>query len=94
MKLINFINTHENWIEILSAPPYNIKITIEGDYYILKYNQFSSDFNEELVREARGCIFYRDNKQAYRNRAPLTASRFSKSAYGTACHHNAFSVLW
>lgn len=65
MELVKFMNAHPaDWRRILSAPPYNIKITDGyskyGSYVILKYNQLSSDFNEIMVREARGSIFYRD----------------------------------
>jgi hypothetical protein len=42
MKLLDFMNTEKNWREILSSPPYNIKITEgyaqNGTYVILKYN--------------------------------------------------------
>lgn len=57
-KLHEFIYTHwDNWEELLTAPPYNLNITRDGDYTLFKYNQIESDFNEELVREARGIIF-------------------------------------
>jgi hypothetical protein len=66
MKLVQFMNTEPNWRKILQAPPYNIKITDSyaddgaRHYTIMKYNQLSSDFNEEMVREARGSIFYQE----------------------------------
>ena len=64
MELTKFMNENKNWRQILSQPPYNIKITEGitqcGKYAILKYNQLSSDFNEPMVREARGSIFFRD----------------------------------
>lgn len=65
MKLLDFMNTEKNWRKILSSPPYNIKITEgyaqNGTYVILKYNQLSSDFNELMVRQARGSIFFQDD---------------------------------
>lgn len=66
MELVKFMNAHKkDWKKILSAEPYNIKITsapaINGAYYLLKYNQLSSDFNLAFCREARGCIIYFDN---------------------------------
>lgn len=66
MELVKFLNAHKNdWQQILSAPPYNIKISsmpaINGYYYLLKYNQLSSDFKLAFCREARGCIMYYDN---------------------------------
>lgn len=47
----------ENWEELLSNEPYNLKISRVGKYIMFKYNQLSSDFNEPIVREARGIIF-------------------------------------
>jgi hypothetical protein len=66
MELVKFMNAHkQDWQNILSAEPYNIKISsapaINGAYYLLKYNQLSSDFNLAFCREARGCIMYFDN---------------------------------
>ena len=66
MRLEHFMNNHyDDWRQILSAPPYNLKIsnmnTQCGTYVILKYNQLSSDFNDPLVREARGSIFFQDH---------------------------------
>lgn len=43
----------------LCAEPYNLIVKEEGDLAILKYNQLTSDFTEEMVREARGIIFYK-----------------------------------
>lgn len=59
MRLLDFINTHENWEELLSGAPYFIKIKWDGDYFICNYSQFASDFSIEEVQEARGSIFYR-----------------------------------
>lgn len=66
MELVKFMNAHkQDWQNILSAEPYNIKISsapaINGAYYLLKYNQLSSDFNLAFCREARGCIMYFNN---------------------------------
>lgn len=58
MKVLEFMNTHKNWEELLAQPPYNIKIKHDGNYVLLKYSQFNSDFNNEIVRECRGAIFY------------------------------------
>lgn len=52
-----FCSAHDNWEELLSAEPYNLKISEDGPYVMFKYNQLSSDFNEPIVREARGIIF-------------------------------------
>lgn len=57
LELRNFILEHDNWEELLTTDPYNLKISRDGDYVIFKYNQISSDFTIPLVREARGIIF-------------------------------------
>lgn len=56
LKLLEFVETHENWRELLVNEPYFIKIVTEGDYTIFKYNQLNSDFNNKIVRECRGLI--------------------------------------
>lgn len=57
LELRDFILSHDNWEELLTTDPYNLKISRDGDYIMFKYNQFSSDFTIPLVREARGIIF-------------------------------------
>lgn len=57
MLLLDFIKKHSNWEKLLTSSPYNLKVQRENEYILFKYNQFSSDFNEPIVREARGCIF-------------------------------------
>lgn len=52
-----FCAINENWEEILSKDPYNLKISRDEEFVIFKYNQLSSDFTNEIVREARGIIF-------------------------------------
>ena len=49
--------THANWEQDLAAAPYYLKIKYDGCYVMFSYNQLASDFNIELVREARGIIF-------------------------------------
>lgn len=65
MKVLDFMNTHKNWEELLSQQPYNIKVKRDGDYILLKYNQLSSDFSNEIVRECRGSIFCIDTNGKY-----------------------------
>ncbi len=48
-----------NSLNSLRAEPYNLIVKEEGNLAIIKYNQISSDFSEEMVREARGIIFYK-----------------------------------
>ena len=57
LKLLEFIKTHENWEELLTRDPYNLKISRDNGYIMFKYNQLSSDFNLPEVQEARGIIF-------------------------------------
>lgn len=52
-----FCASNDNWEELLTGEPYNLKIKKEDGYVIFNYNQLSSDFNNEIVREARGIIF-------------------------------------
>lgn len=56
-KLGRFCSEHENWEELLTTAPYNIKISEDGPYVMFKYSQLSSDFNNPIVQEARGIIF-------------------------------------
>lgn len=56
-ELGRFCAEHDNWEELLIGEPYNIKISEDGPYIMFKYNQLSSDFNNSMVREARGIIF-------------------------------------
>lgn len=65
MEVLNFINTHDDWEEILAQPPYCIKINRDGKYIILKYNQLGSDFTLPIVRECRGSIFYLNDNGKY-----------------------------
>ncbi len=56
-----FCYMNDNWEELLTGEPYNLKISEDGPYVMFKYNQLSSDFNNPIVREARGIIFRRDD---------------------------------
>ena len=65
--LYNFIISHKNdWEELLSKDPYNLKITRDNGYVMFKYNQISSDFSNPIVREARGIIFKEDSWKCVR----------------------------
>lgn len=57
LAIKNFIMEHDNWEELLVAEPYCLKITRDNGYISFSYNQLGSDFNEQIVREARGIIF-------------------------------------
>ena len=58
MKVLEFIKKNKNWEELLAQAPYFVKTVRDGEYFLLKYNQLSSDFSNEIVRECRGCIFF------------------------------------
>lgn len=59
-ELMKFLIAHpDNWEELLSSPPYNLIIKKKDDYVLFKYSMIESDFDEEIVNEARGIIFVR-----------------------------------
>lgn len=60
LKIIDFINQNKNWRDILSEAPYYLSIKDDGEYAILKYNQISSDFSNDYVKESRGLIIRKD----------------------------------
>lgn len=43
-------------LEDLREDPFNLHISVKDNLILLKYNQFNSDFSQELVRECRGII--------------------------------------
>ena len=57
MQVLDFMNKHSNWEELLTQLPYNIVVKHDGDYVLLKYNKLASDFSIPIVRECRGSIF-------------------------------------
>lgn len=57
LKIREFIWSHPDWEELLQKPPYCLKISRDDGYIMFKYSQIESDFNEEIVQEARGIIF-------------------------------------
>jgi hypothetical protein len=59
-KIGEFCATHPNWEALLAQEPYTIKIKRKDGFVIFNYNQLSSDFNLEIVRECRGIIFKED----------------------------------
>ena len=55
LTILDYIKTHENWRELLSMPPYSLKINTAGKYTVFTYGP-ESDFNEQICCEARGCM--------------------------------------
>lgn len=63
LKMLNlqtFIHNNPNWRELITRPPYCIKVSEKGNLICFKYSQIDSDFNEPLVRECRGIILEKD----------------------------------
>lgn len=56
ISLIDFIKSNSNWRELLTEPPYCLKMQEKGNLILFKYSQIDSDFSYELVRQARGII--------------------------------------
>ena len=56
LEIVKFIKSHENWEELLAAPPYSLNIKRDGKLILFKYNQLESDFHEKIVCESRGII--------------------------------------
>ena len=56
-KIGQFCAANTDWEALLTAEPYFIKIKRDDGFVIFNYNQLSSDFTNEIVREARGIIF-------------------------------------
>ena len=65
MEVLDFMNMHKNWEEMLTQPPYNIIVRRDGEYILLKYNQLGSDFSIPIVRECRGAIFWQNEDGKY-----------------------------
>ena len=89
LKIQEFILAHENWRELLTAAPYNLKIAEDNDYVIFKYNQIDSDFNEEICKEARGLILDSRNnfkvvRMAFKKFFNLGESHAAKINWDTA----------
>lgn len=56
LEIQKFIKAHDNWRELLSTDPYNLKISEDDGFVLFKYNQIASDFSQEICKEARGLI--------------------------------------
>lgn len=56
LAIIDFIKSHSNWEELLSNPPYSLKIKRKDNLVLFNYSQIESDPSNEIVKEARGTI--------------------------------------
>ena len=61
LKIRNFILSHDDWEELLQAPPYNLIVSRDNGYILFKYSLIDSNFHEPVVQEARGIIFKESN---------------------------------
>lgn len=57
LELERFLKENNNWEELLTNEPYNLKVKRDGNYVMLSYDQIRSDFSSVLVQQARGIIF-------------------------------------
>lgn len=66
LKIEDFIMEHicEDWVTLLTQSPYNLLKDEDNDYILFKYNLENSDFNEEIVREARGIVIDKHSLKA------------------------------
>lgn len=60
VDLVNFVKNNKDWKEKLSSPPYSISIKNNNskhpDWYLFKYSQFATDFNNQLCKACRGVV--------------------------------------
>lgn len=56
LALIKFIKENSDWETKLTTDPYNLKIRKKDQFVLFYYNQLSSDFTNEIVKECRGVI--------------------------------------
>lgn len=88
LDLDTFINSNADWENLLSKPPYCLKIKRDGHYVLFKYDQLNSDLSLRIVQEARGSIFY----EHYNGKMNLICLPFLKFFnYG---EKNAVNIEW
>lgn len=56
MLITNFMKENPNWEELLSNPPYSLKIKRKDNLILFNYSQIESDPSNDIVKEARGTI--------------------------------------
>lgn len=56
LEIQKFIASHSDWREKLAVAPYFLTIKDDDGLTLFKYSQISSDFSQEICREARGLI--------------------------------------
>lgn len=80
LKIVEFIKSNPDWKDKIAQAPYFIKVKYESMFGrnlgLFKYNQLSSDFNDEMVRECRGLILDMDSLE------PISVPFFKFGNYG------------
>ena len=79
MELIKFIKNNPDWETKLTADPYNLKIRKKDKFVLFYYNQLSSDFTNEIVKECRGVIL---------DSTDWTVARYAFKKFFNADEHN------
>jgi hypothetical protein len=55
------VSAFEDVRAVLQAPPYRLRVREKGALYLVKYAELCSDFDEPVVRQARGVILEKDS---------------------------------
>ena len=61
LSVLDFMNSYPDWADLLKDQ-FNIKPREDGEYILLKYNQFETDMSYRLAQECRGSIFRKDEE--------------------------------
>lgn len=77
--LIKFIKENPDWETKLTTDPYNLKIRKKDQFVLFYYNQLSSDFTNEIVKECRGVIL---------DSTDWTVARYAFKKFFNADEHN------
>ena len=89
LKLIDFINEHADWEELLSQAPYCLNISrdqkFDRNLIMFKYSQQDSDLSNDIVKECRGIILDEDTFE------PISVPYFK---FFNAGEPNAAEVDW
>jgi hypothetical protein len=89
MKLAveKFIESHESWAELLSKPPFSLRVRENPDIpdeWLFSYSMIDSDFYDEVVRDCRGLILHIDPKTRETRRVCYAFRKFANYGEGYA----------
>ena len=65
VNLLDFVNEHQDWKDILKAAPFHISIREDGEYVLLKYSQYDTDMSYLIAQQCRGCIIRQNGSGQY-----------------------------